>query len=720
MAQWTIREQLILGSAVQRSGDQNWVSVSRTIRPLSEENRQADFYSQKNCAMHYAALLDSASTPKRKKKRGSESETGETTQDLIVRELTEKRLAEINQLLDSISSEYHEVKKDLELIEKGQLSDVEITNMWNRVKDVDYNEIVISRSVNDDTRDEQKNDQLTADKSEPETVSSSSDRPIVSLSDKPPTSDTSKTSNLATPLIATPIITPVGNSATLIKIEPNVAMETIGGAKPVQVKVLSHDDHTYSSPGPPTLLTTAVNAAEMKEDQTHAVDDNRDQTLLTVDQMNDETTSNNNMVTATSDQAVSSDDQNGPPTDHITPNIDQTLDQTTADVDQITPSVNETTANVDQVTSGIDQTTPSKVTTTEQGAIKLDEDKVSVDNVTPNVVDHAIDQPAVSSDHVTDQSISTMDQASDVKVTKDVNAVTDQVAVPMDDQTDSSADQARSVDDHATHTADQASPNVDHSVATKAECTDKVTNQVSTDPVNDNATPTTTNPAILNVNQTTPTADHPTPAADQGTTSDQRISGSDQNVVTIEKKSRTRGSNRIASKMKMVQVGKAKRATSPRTMVIIGKQQSAVESDNEEIQVHYKEPTRRLHRLMSNEPSESEEEPLSAVTSGVTSPSSSMMDEIDPEIAQSMKLWRKSIMLVWQHASQHKFASLFLHAVKDDEAAGYSEVVFRPMDLSLIKKKIETGVIRNDMEFQRDMLLMFQNALMYNSSNHDV
>ena len=49
-----------------------------------------------------------------------------------------------------------------------------------------------------------------------------------------------------------------------------------------------------------------------------------------------------------------------------------------------------------------------------------------------------------------------------------------------------------------------------------------------------------------------------------------------------------------------------------------------------------------------------------------------------------------------------------------------NHVTISPMDLSLIKKKIETGVIRNDMEFQRDMLLMFQNALMYNSSNHDV
>lgn len=29
-------------------------------------------------------------------------------------------------------------------------------------------------------------------------------------------------------------------------------------------------------------------------------------------------------------------------------------------------------------------------------------------------------------------------------------------------------------------------------------------------------------------------------------------------------------------------------------------------------------------------------------------------------------------------------------------------------------------LIKTDMEFQRDMLLMFQNAFMYNSSDHDV
>ncbi|MEQ2258601.1 Bromodomain-containing protein 8 [Xenotaenia resolanae] len=44
----------------------------------------------------------------------------------------------------------------------------------------------------------------------------------------------------------------------------------------------------------------------------------------------------------------------------------------------------------------------------------------------------------------------------------------------------------------------------------------------------------------------------------------------------------------------------------------------------------------------------------------------------------------------------------------------------RPMDLSAIKKNIESGVIRTTAEFQRDIMLMFQNAIMYNSSDHDV
>jgi len=42
------------------------------------------------------------------------------------------------------------------------------------------------------------------------------------------------------------------------------------------------------------------------------------------------------------------------------------------------------------------------------------------------------------------------------------------------------------------------------------------------------------------------------------------------------------------------------------------------------------------------------------------------------------------------------------------------------MDLSTIKKNIDSGVIRTTAEFQRDMMLMFINAMMYNNVDHDV
>jgi len=49
-----------------------------------------------------------------------------------------------------------------------------------------------------------------------------------------------------------------------------------------------------------------------------------------------------------------------------------------------------------------------------------------------------------------------------------------------------------------------------------------------------------------------------------------------------------------------------------------------------------------------------------------------------------------------------------------------ADALCRPMDLSTIKKNIDNGVIRTTAEFQRDMMLMFINAMMYNSVEHDV
>ncbi|KAM9788956.1 bromodomain-containing protein 8-like [Neosynchiropus ocellatus] len=105
-----------------------------------------------------------------------------------------------------------------------------------------------------------------------------------------------------------------------------------------------------------------------------------------------------------------------------------------------------------------------------------------------------------------------------------------------------------------------------------------------------------------------------------------------------------------------------------------------------------------------------------------SSPASSQfsMCSEDLEALQAQKIWKKAIMLVWRAAANHRYANVFLQPVTDDIAPGYHSIVHRPMDLATIKKNIENGLIRTTAEFQRDIMLMFQNAVMYNSLDHDV
>ncbi|VDI32077.1 bromodomain-containing protein 8 [Mytilus galloprovincialis] len=68
------------------------------------------------------------------------------------------------------------------------------------------------------------------------------------------------------------------------------------------------------------------------------------------------------------------------------------------------------------------------------------------------------------------------------------------------------------------------------------------------------------------------------------------------------------------------------------------------------------------------------------------------------------KNWKKSIMLVWRMAANHKYANVFLHPVTNEIAPGYQGIVLRPLDLTTIKKNVEAGITRTTPEFQRDMI----------------
>lgn len=70
--------------------------------------------------------------------------------------------------------------------------------------------------------------------------------------------------------------------------------------------------------------------------------------------------------------------------------------------------------------------------------------------------------------------------------------------------------------------------------------------------------------------------------------------------------------------------------------------------------------------------------------------------------------------------ASHRFGTIFESPVRKSDAPDYYSVIKRPMDLKTIKGKIKDGRIERIDELERDVLLMFSNAMMYNAPDSQV
>ena len=84
------------------------------------------------------------------------------------------------------------------------------------------------------------------------------------------------------------------------------------------------------------------------------------------------------------------------------------------------------------------------------------------------------------------------------------------------------------------------------------------------------------------------------------------------------------------------------------------------------------------------------------------------------------KRFQNMITMLHSQISQHRYGNIFHNPIRKAEAPDYHDIVKRPMDLKTIKSRIKDGLISNSLEFQRDVYLMFANALMYNRPGSDV
>lgn len=133
---WSTSEQLYLASAVACSGDQNWMSVSRSLKMMCGSNRPSDWFSQKSCAAQYGKLLENVETPKRKKRNEKDTSQAivETPSELILRKLTQERISELKKIIQEERDEYIKTKDEMQAIQNGLVDETQLHEMWTQIE----------------------------------------------------------------------------------------------------------------------------------------------------------------------------------------------------------------------------------------------------------------------------------------------------------------------------------------------------------------------------------------------------------------------------------------------------------------------------------------------------------------------------------------------------------------------------------------------------------
>lgn len=81
---------------------------------------------------------------------------------------------------------------------------------------------------------------------------------------------------------------------------------------------------------------------------------------------------------------------------------------------------------------------------------------------------------------------------------------------------------------------------------------------------------------------------------------------------------------------------------------------------------------------------------------------------------------KKLMIGLHQRISEHRFGNIFHQPIKTSEAADYYDMVKRPLDLKTIRLRLRDGTIKDSQEFQRDIYLMYANALVYNAPQSEI
>ncbi|XP_028574371.2 bromodomain-containing protein 8 isoform X9 [Podarcis muralis] len=766
---WSIREKLCLASSVMRSGDQNWVSVSRAIKPFAEPGRPPDWFSQKHCASQYSELLETTETPKRK--RGEKGEVVETVEDVIVRKLTAERVEELKKMIKETQEKYRQLKRDAELIQAG--------HMDHRLEEL-CNDIVVKKRMEEEEA-EVKRKATDAAYQARQAVKNTSRRPP-GIMVRSPAGSTSPGADYSLGDLSQP---------TLEEASPGVGesdMTVVSG-------------HTSSSG---LLLEVGgvlpgLHGGEMQSASTTVPASPAASGAPTLSRLLEAGPAQFTTSLA-SFSAVASE----PPGKLLPPPVESvsqatlvmvpTLQAPAAVPPAATP---ESVATVSQPNTCVSmEAVPDPHTVT----VSMDSSEISmiIDSIKKDCLgsgasgavgtskDHSIDgKEDLDLAEKMDIAVSYTGEELDFETVGDIIAIIEDKVDDHSEVLDVAAVEAfcdeiedpQSLTDPWEHPLQREHPiQQEHekqsqippmAVTVKQERPDCEESEAKgirdLMSIGDLGTEIKTEPSEqgqihLSPEEASALATRTSEAPEDEET---RVAGLEGSEMEMESSKVEMDHGTVKTELPPdddTSSPHAPSASEDSSQADLHHKYELSESMKEEAQALFenqmkgeedeedgaseaasleepKEEDQGEGYLseMDNEPPVSESDdgfsihnaPLQSHTLADSIPSSPASSQFsvcseDQEAIQAQKIWKKAIMLVWRAAANHRYANVFLQPVTDDIAPGYHSIVQRPMDLSTIKKNIENGLIRTTAEFQRDIMLMFQNAVMYNSSDHDV
>ncbi|XP_030067137.1 bromodomain-containing protein 8 isoform X5 [Microcaecilia unicolor] len=765
---WSIREKLCLASSVMRSGDQNWVSVSRAIKPFAEPGRPPDWFSQKHCASQYSELLETTETPKRK--RGEKGEVVETVEDVIVRRLTAERIEELKKAIKETQEKYRKLKKEAELIQTGHM-DSKLEELWNDIvlqKKLEEEEAEMKKKATDaayQARQAAKNaprrPSMLTSRSPADALSPGGDYNLGDISQSTTEEGSSVISVGSLP--GTPVSSYLGIADT----PPPASVSLDGPLTPVtddspQKKLMGQK----GTPPPSPLLSELLKKSSLLSTSPRLVSENEmalasNQTCSIVAHMD---VGMNLSALHAGDLPSASVAIPSSPAASVTPPDactsvssigdphTMTVSVDNSDISMIIDSINKECLEAGEVPgmpkdAGVDGKEDLDLAEKMGIAVSYTGEELDFDTVGdiiaiiedkvdehPEVLDVAAVEAALSFCEENDDPQSLpgpWDQTlQEEKPGKQVLPVPELVTVKQEKSCCEEIEGAGirgliGIRELGSEVKSESSEQ-DHIGQGEAGPILKV------------------EPVEFRIGAEKWKDAGETSEIESSSRQGDRLPFSVKAEASLEKISQTEHFSSDSGHGPRLDPEPALQlldTVKEEPRVLSGSQDKGEDDDDDDGTSEagsLEEPkedemgTGDLSET-DNEPPVSESDdgfsmhnaPLQSHTLADSIPSSPASSQFsvcseDQEAIQAQKIWKKAIMLVWRAAANHRYANVFLQPVTDDIAPGYHSIVQRPMDLSTIKKNIETGQIRSTAEFQRDIMLMFQNAVMYNSSDHDV